>query len=174
MDWSELIFSSGVVGAIVSWIGAIVSFFSILYIEKQKKAIRQEIESYKTKLKKSEFLFQEEIEAASQFVSLRRSILPTYRYPGMLWDEACEDFASDFADVEKKLERYLAAHGAVLTQPVFDRLSDAIQITSEGRFEIYHYGEVSSDGRKRAEKVMDELKALENELRAGIRSQLST
>ena len=42
--------------------------FADRYVEQLKPEIQQEIESYKTKLKKSEFLFQKELEAASQFI----------------------------------------------------------------------------------------------------------
>ena len=59
------------------------------------------LESYKTKLRKSEFLFQKEFEAASEFLSLRRRLIPRYRFREMEWADACEDFALDFGKVEK-------------------------------------------------------------------------
>ena len=153
-----------------NWIGKLLAQ---RYVEKLKQEIHQEIESYKTKLKKSEFLFKEEFEATSQFISLHRSILPTYRHPDMEWGEACEEFASNFADVEEKLERYLAAHGAALIQPVLNRLTDAITKCSVGKFEVRRFDDVSTKGIEIAEKVMRELGVVEEELRDGLRSQSS-
>ena len=157
--------------ALSNWIGKLLAK---RYVEKLKQEIHQEIESYKTKLKKSEFLFKEEFEATSQFISLHRSILPTYRHPDMEWGEACEDFASNFADVEEKLERYLAAHGAALIQPVLNRLTNAITKCSVGKFEVRQFDDVSTKGIEIAEEVMRELEVVENELRDGLRSQSST
>ena len=181
MDWSDsisvaatFIFALGSGGAIVlalsNWIGKL---FAKRYVEKLKQEIHQEIESYKTKLKKSEFLFKEEFEATSQFMSLHRSILPTYRHPDMDWGDACEDFASNFADVEEKLERYLAAHGAALIQPVLNLLTDAIAKCSEGKFEVKQFDDVSPKGIEIANKVMGELGVVEKKLRDGLRSQSS-
>src|ERR1700760_2789274 len=70
------------------------------------------LERYKTKLRKSEFLFQKEFEAASEFLSLRRRLMPRYRFREMDWGDVCEDFALDFEKVEKALTAYMATHGA--------------------------------------------------------------
>jgi glutathione S-transferase len=71
-------------------------------VEKLKHEIQQELETHKTRLRKSEFLFQKEFEAASAlaFMALRRSLILKYRFPEMDWHDACEDFAGDFDKVE--------------------------------------------------------------------------
>lgn len=184
MNWGELltivaafVVSLGGGGAIVlglsSWIGKILAD---RFVEKLKHEIQQELESYKTKLKKSEFLFQREFEAASQFIALRRGLMPRYRFPDMDWNDACEDFASDFDKVEKKLEQYMATYGAALKQETLDRLSSAIEQVAAGKFEVS--GElkdnVTRQGIDIADKVMASLEEVEKELRAAVWSQSST
>ena len=181
MNWSELvtiaaafIVSLGGGGAIVfglsNWIGRILAD---RYVEKLKHEIHQEIESYKTKLKKSEFLFQKEFEAASQFISLRRDLLPRYRFPDMDWQDACEDFADKFDLVEKELNRYMATHGAALKQQPLDRLAGTIAEAAEGKFEVSR-DSVSTQGLDIAGKIIKELEEVEKELREAVWSQSST
>jgi hypothetical protein len=171
------ILSLGGGGAIVlglsNWIGRILGD---RYVEKVKHELEEEIESYKTQLRKSEFLFQKEFEAASQFLSLRRRLWPRYRFPEMDWHEACEDFASNFENVEKELEGYMATHGAALNQKALDRLSNALEQTASGKFEVSgDTGDtVSGEGIDIADKVMDELRAIEKELHEAVWSQSST
>lgn len=181
MNWAEIttfvaafIISLGGGGAIVlglsNWIGRILAD---RYVEKLKQEIQQEIESHKTRLRKSEFLFQKEFDAASSFITLRRSLMPKYRFPEMEWHDACEDFAGDFVKIEKELERYTAAHGAALNQKALDRLSSAIAQTSSGKFEVSR-DKVSRTGIDIAGQVMDELEQVEKELREAVWSQSST
>ena len=181
MNWSELvtiaatfIVSLGGGGAIVfglsNWIGRILAD---RYVEKLKHEIQQEIESYKTKLKKSEFLFQKEFEAASQFISLRRGLLPKYRVCDMDLEDAYEDFAVKLDLVEKELNRYMATHGAALKQQPLDRLAGAIAEAASGKFEVSRDG-VSTQGLNTAGKVIKELEGIEKELREAVWSQSST
>lgn len=112
MSWNDLgtiaitfLASLGGVGAIVfglsNWIGKI---FADKYLERAKHEIQRDVESYKTQLKKSEFLYQKEFEAASQFIAMRRSLLPPYRFREMIWDEACEEFADNFSVAKESLD----------------------------------------------------------------------
>lgn len=178
MTWPELgtlvasiIVSLGGGGAIVlglsNWIGRMLAD---RYVEKLKHEIQQDLETYKTRLRKSEFLFQKEFEAASGFITLRRSLMPKYRFPEMEWHDACEDFAGDFGKVEKKLEQYLATHGAALNDETLERLSGAIDQVSAGKFKV-SCEDVSLEGIKIAGKVMDELEEVEKQLHAAVRSQ---
>ena len=168
MNWSELvtiaaafIVSLGGGGAIVlDYPTGSAGFSPTGMVEKLKHEIHQEIESYKTKLKKSEFLFQKEFEAASQFISLCRGLLPKYRFPDMDWEDACADFAGKFALVEEELNRYMATHGAALKQQPLDRLAGAIAEAASGKFEVSRDG-VSTQGLDTARKVIKELEEVE-------------
>jgi transcription antitermination factor NusG len=181
MSWSEIAATAAAIiaglgggGAIVlglsNWIGRLLAE---RYVEKLKHEIQQEMESYKTKLKKSEFLFQKEFEAASQFVALRRRFYPQYRFPEMEWDDACEDFASNFKGVEKALESYLAEHGAALSKKTLDQISHAIAEAGAGKFEV-RGDTVSVEGVKTADRVLEVLEKVEDELREAVRSQSTT
>ena len=181
MDWNELtsiaatvILSLGGGAAIIlgfsNWIGKILG---ALYVERVKNEIHQEIESYKTKLKKSEFLFQKEFEAASRFISLRRDLLPEYSFPDMEWDSTRREFALNFAIVEEKLEKYVATHGAALQQRPLDRLSSAIGAAAEWKFEVSREF-VSQEAIEIAGMVIERLEKVENELREAVWSQSST
>ena len=83
-------------------------------LESLRNHLVQDTESYKIKLKKSEFIFQKEFEAASTFVALKRSFMPAFNSPDKDWSEACDDIAKDFHKIEQKLNTYLATYGAVL------------------------------------------------------------
>jgi hypothetical protein len=105
-------------------------------LESLRNRLTQDTESYKIKLKKSEFLFQKEYEAASEFVALKRSFLPTYRHPGMDWYEACNEIAHDFHKIETALGAYLSKHGAVLKPEVKELLSYSKGVAAESKFDI--------------------------------------
>jgi hypothetical protein len=143
------------------------------YVEKVKHELQQEIESHKTRLKKSEFLFQKEFEAASEFVALRRRFFPKYRFRDMDWGDACEDFAYDFEKVEAALDAYIAEHGAALSKKVLDQISDALSEAGAGKFEVRR-DEVSSAGVKAAGKVLEALEKIEHELRETVWAQSGT
>lgn len=170
---ATIIVSLGGGGAIVlglsNWIG---NLLANRYVERLKHEIQQEIESYKTKLKKSEFLFQKEFEAASQFASLRRSLLPGYWFPDMDWYDACEAFARKFEEVEKELERYLATHGIALSQEALDCLSSAIALAASGKFEVSS-DEVPGEWIDAAGKVVKKLEEVEKKLRDAVWVQSS-
>jgi hypothetical protein len=171
---ASLIVSLGGGGAIV--LGLSNYFGRILadkYVEQLKHEIQQELESYKTKLRKSEFRFQKEFEAASQFLSLRRRLWPVYAFPEMDWGDACEAFARNFEKVEKELEGYMATHGAALNGKALERLSNAIEQTASGKFEVTR-DSVTGAGVDIAGKVMEELQAVEKELHEAVWSQSST
>ena len=44
------------------------------------------LEAHKLRLKKSEMLFEKELEAAKTFFALRKKIRPEYSHPDMDWD----------------------------------------------------------------------------------------
>jgi hypothetical protein len=71
--------------------------------EKLKGELAKETETHKLILKKREILFQKEIEAASAFIALHRTIEPKYNHPDMDWDEAMADVAKDFRKVAAQI-----------------------------------------------------------------------
>ena len=157
----------GIVLGFSKWIGELLAN---RYVERVKHELQQEIESYRTKLKKSEFLFQKEFEAASEFSNLRLRLLPRMHHPDEQWSEAVDRFGRDLESVEVEIARFLSAHGAALQGPVLD-LVRKVHIEAEyGKFEFDEFG----PARSIAQRVLDQLEGIETELRSAVWSQSST
>ncbi|MEA3404506.1 MAG: hypothetical protein U9R28_02065 [Pseudomonadota bacterium] len=142
-------------------------------LESLRSRLTQDTESYKIKLKKSEFLFQKEFEAASEFVALKRSFLPTYSHPDMDWYEACDQMAHDLHKIEMTLGAYLSKHGAVLKSEVKELLSLSIGIAGENGFEITD-PDVPSHVNKAVDELYKNLEKAEESLLQQVHSQSST
>lgn len=142
-------------------------------LESLRSRLTQDTESYKIKLRKSEFIFQKEYEAASEFVALKRSFLPTYSHPDMDWHEACDEIAHAFHEIEIALGAYLSKHGAVLKPEVKELLSHAIGVAGENKFEVTSL-EVPSSANKAASELYEKLEKAEECLLAQVHSQSST
>jgi len=159
-----------IVGGFAHWLG---NLWAKRLIQDEKAKLDLEIESHKVKLRKSEFLFEKEYEAASKFVALLRSILPRYSYPDMDWYEACDHIAHDFGKIEHKINDYLATHGAVLPDTVVDLLVTAMGIAGETQFEITG-PEVPTSANKAANTLYEKLHEAEQKLLEKLRGQIST
>lgn len=105
-------------------------------LELIKSSLTRDVESYKIKLKKSEFIFEKQYEAASELVALIREFLPPLLHQDMDWDEACDEIARDFESISEKLERYLSRHGAILDDTPKNLLSQVIGIASYHKFDV--------------------------------------
>lgn len=188
MNLSELVTIAALVMASLVGGGSIVLGFSrwigrILadrYLERVKHDFRQEVESYKTKLQKSEFLFQKEFEAASQFIALYHRLIPSSQNPYVVSIGPAEAVAHKLSDVEKELEQYRRVHGAALQQEVLDRLAETIEKAGSGKHaaddpQSEQPGILDYSYRLDiAGRVMGELEAIKNELWKKVWSQSST
>jgi hypothetical protein len=105
-------------------------------LEDLKTRYLQDTEKYKTSLKKSEFIFEKEYQAASEFVALLWSIHPTSEHQDMDWDEACDQIAFSFDKHETTLRRFLAKHGAVLSKETRNLLGRCISLAADGKFRV--------------------------------------
>ena len=130
-------------------------------------------ESYKVQLKKSEFIFEKEYEAASQFVSLNKSFLPSYSHPGMDRYEVCDHLAHNSARIEGELAEYFAKHGAILSSEVKQLITYAEEIAGESQYEFIG-PEVPKNANTAADKLLIKLDEIERLLVAQVRSQTST
>lgn len=141
-------------------------------LERVKTELVHEVESYKVKLKKSEFLFQKEFEAASAFATIFRSMHPGFNHPYMDWYEACDEIAQCFSSIEKKLEKYFSEYAAVLTEEERKLLIDAISDAGYSKFEVID-GKVSAESNHAADVLYKKLISLEGKLIARVRNQAS-
>jgi hypothetical protein len=141
-------------------------------LERLRNSFIQDTESYKIKLKKSEFLFEKEFAAASEFVAFVERILPRRHYPEMEWSDACDWIAMDFEKIEQRLDDYLASHGAVLSKEVIDHIGKCRNTADEGKFDV-RGGEVGSDANKAANELYDELQKAKEMLLSQVHTQIS-
>ena len=159
-----------IVGAFTKWLG---DLWAKRLIQNEKKKLDEEMESYKIKLKKSEFIFEKEYEATSEFVALLRGILPRHSYPNMDWYEACDHIASSFGKIEHILNEYLAKHGAVLTDDIVDLLEESLGIVGEGQFEVIA-PDIPTSANDKANQLYEKLHSAEAKLLVKLRGQVST
>lgn len=143
-------------------------------VEKVKAELQAELERQKTKLRKSEFIFQKEFEAASAFMALRRKIIPDYSHPDMDFHEACEKMASDFGKVARQLTEFVSIHGAALNKRSLELLNASQVLAETNQFELAHEGAhytPNSTAIKAAEELWDNLKNIETSLVEAVHSQ---
>jgi hypothetical protein len=158
-----------ITGGFAHWLG---NLWAERLIQNEKAKLDNEIESHKVRLKKSEFIFEKEYEAASEFVAILRGILPRHAYPDMDWYEACDRIASNFGKVEHILNDYLSRHGAVLTDDTVDLLIESLAITGEGKFEVMQ-NEIPKSANKSANELYEKLHEVESKLLVQLRGQVT-
>jgi hypothetical protein len=137
-----------------------------------RNSLTQETERYKIKLKKSEFIFQKEFEAASEFVAMLREISPSHSRPLMDFDGACDDIAQDFHKIEVALGIFLSRNGAVLQRDAKEAIYLCIAIAGETKFEITS-PDVPRVANQAAGELYNKLQEVEQYLLNQVHSQAS-
>lgn len=148
-------------------------------IERLRNELSRDGESHKMRLKKSEFLFGKEFEAATAFVTLHRGFGPRFSRPNMEWDDACNQIADRFEEIENRLETFLTVHGAILLSVDRDAVHAAIAIAGQGKFDVIQNSDpMNSDHgpqiREEAGKLWNALRDVEARLLEQVRGQSST
>jgi hypothetical protein len=151
---------------------AIVDFKSesTTTLEILKSGFQKELESYRTKLSKSEFIFEKEYEATSELCTLIHGIVPDRDWPDEDWNEACEKIAHDFSDIGKRLKCFLSKHSAILSTRARCLVENAHQLTLDG---IFNIGD-GMNGVDEAKELMKKLWDAETLMISNVRSQSST
>jgi len=142
-------------------------------LESLRNRLVKETESYKLKLKKSELIFEKELEAASRFVALRRSFMPTYSHPGKDWCEACDEIAQNFENIAEELNAYLAEFGAVLQKKAQSLINSCETKASVNQFEA-DGANVSIEANRAADELYTKLQDAERALLEQVHSQSTT
>ena len=180
----EFLTTIGGVGVVVfglsSWLGKIwaerigeeLKASNTKELEHVKANLVQDLESYKVQLKKSEFLFQKEFEAASAFSALIQSVHPGFNHPMMDWYEACDEIAQNFGKIEIRLGDFLAKFGAVLTDAERKILTGAISDAGYGKFDVIE-GQDNPDANTNAGELYNNLLLLEKQMIGRVRGQSS-
>jgi len=139
-------------------------------LEELKSRFVRETEKYKVQLKKSEFLFEKEYVAGSELVALILDMTSVDIHPDVEYDDLCDYIAFFFEANEKKLDQFLAKHGAVLKDDVKEMISRCRTIAGLGKCDITS-PEVPRSANKAADELYKLLKQAEKELIGRIHSQ---
>lgn len=159
-----------IIAGFAHWLG---NLWAKRLIQNEKSKLDLEIESYKVKLKKSEFIFEKQYEAASELTAMIRKFLPPLRYPEMEWGDACDEIAQDFESIIVELERFLSTHGAILDKETRNLLSNSIGLASQAKFDV-DGGEVSHQANSAANDVYNKLVKAEENLIKEVQGQIGT
>jgi len=149
--------------------------------EKELEALRNDfdkkMESYKVKLKKSEFIFQKEYEATSEFFTLLMRAIPDKRYLDQDWIEHLEDVVYASRILEKEIIDYLSKHSAVLEKKTQELLSKCLVILSDSKFEVAqmknHEDEIKTETLISAEELLNNFKKIKENLYNKVHRQAS-
>jgi len=170
-----------IVFALSSWLGKVwatrimdeerASYASTL--EELKNKLNQDTESYKIKLKKSEFIFQKEFEAASRMVAIKQSLLPEHHSAGMDWDDVDVDIANQFPRIEKDLKQFLGVHGAILSEKTKRLVEESIYLSGSNKHYV-NVGDPSHEAIIAARNVYENIDRCEGLLIEKVHSQSVT
>lgn len=127
------------------------------------RLLKPRMEAHALKLRRGELLFEKQFEAACTLMALLRQFQPNFHHPTMSWQDACDEIACDFANIDTALGNYLARHAAALPDGVKALLGEAIGLTREHRFKISG-PEVPTSANKAAAVLYDKLWKAEAEL----------
>lgn len=103
-------------------------------LSKIQGTIDIKIEIERLKSKNTELYFQKQLEAMKELYKLRSKILPNYRMPDMEWDDACQDIANNFKEIEEDIENYTIEYFSVLSNDIINKLDNAKHSAAEGKF----------------------------------------
>lgn len=141
-------------------------------LEELRSKFLRETESYRVQLKKSEFLFQKQFEAACAVVALKRRILPRHSHPFMEWHDACEQIAHSFEKIEMWLGDFLECHAAVLPKEVTSLIVSCIADVGTYKFEA-RSDDVSYEAIEAAKQLYETLEKVEQNLISLVHDQTS-
>ncbi len=102
-------------------------------IENIKNALLQETESHKIKLKKSEFIFEKQFEAATELNILVNEIQPNSNHPDMEYCDYLEIVAGNCSKIQNLIRVFLLKNNTALDSEVSTLLERAIILAERGR-----------------------------------------
>ncbi|MDB5430304.1 MAG: hypothetical protein JWP35_1420 [Caulobacter sp.] len=140
-------------------------------LERVRNTLTRDVESYKVKLKKSEFLFEREFLAASGFMKLYGDFAPQKSHPDMDWDDAMDMIANNAHFTEQKLDAFMREHGAALNKDDREKLSSAVNMANDLALEMG--GCPPAQVNEEASKLYHALEDLRDSLIARVRDQSS-
>ena len=142
-------------------------------LEKLRSSLTRDVEQYRVQLKKSEFWFQKQYEAASSLSKIRIQFTPAITHPEMDILEAREWVAKLFPSMETSLDEYFSRHAAVLTEGMKKDLWEASNLASHNKFGV-SANKVSDEAAEAAGKAYDLIMKAEAEVIEMLKAQVTT
>ena len=140
-------------------------------LERLKAELGRETETYKLRLKKQEVMFSKELEAASKFMALRRTIDPKRTDPEMDWGDVQRHVAHAFSGDETKLEAYLVEYAVAMPAETFAKIQGCITEAAAKKFECEPGEYPSVSLGKAIDAWLEELAAIESDLLTVVRDR---
>lgn len=187
IEWIQVIGSAVVSTTVVSSIATVVSGWLIKtgaerFMERVKSDYAQQlevlrnqltldVESFKMKLMKSEFIFKKKYEALTALFTMNRNLQPGIMNPDMEWNDACDEIAREFPDIESRIESYLKEHGAVVDKNIRDLLFKAIILAGQNKFDVQGSYDVPRSANQAANDLWNLLHEAEVLLELDLKNQ---
>jgi len=103
-------------------------------LERFKGDLSRDLEQHKVKLKKSEFLFQKEFDAASELVAYHEEMMPPALHPDMHMDDVFLHIFDTSEDTELWIKSFVTRNGVVMPKEVRSNMIMASRIAGECKF----------------------------------------
>ena len=139
---------------------------------------KKQLEDHKFRLKNSETVFKYKLNASKSLYKILHDILPKNPYPGMEWDDACEEIASSFSKHQVALNEFLCEYQSTLSFEILKRVRKATVACADGNYEFYWdqqiQNEVCTDSAKeKANELYEALQVAVEMLREEVHEMIS-
>ncbi len=140
-------------------------------LERLKGDLAKEVETHKLSLRRTEILFERQIDACNNFIALHENLKPTFR-PGMDSYDAVVEFSGRLGIAEDLLRTFKLQHSSIIDEQVCTLLEEAIVLADEHKFDEimqsqsskFHYFEPSDDTLNAGGEVMKKMSNIEQAL----------
>lgn len=143
-----------------------------LGLEHLRSHLLKDTENYRVRLKKSEILFEKELDSASRFLYLNRKIQPVAIDDILQRDmEACGKLKNRVSEIESMLSTFMDEFGAIINQQV----KESIRYTLKQCTDLIEREDLGDSwAEKDIHDVYKQLNTIQADLISAIRSQTTT
>ena len=138
-------------------------------LEEIKKELLKETDTYRIKLKKSEFIFEKEFIATSEFILLYNKLYPRHYKPEMEYDDLINHITGCFSNIETQLKEYIENHGAVLSEEIIALIYSTLSSAGEGQHLL-----LPDEEYEAADVIYENYLKIRKLLKENINSQIAT
>ena len=166
-DWFSAVMGfiggTAAVGAAFTWAAQkLLGYFADKRLKAWQNELDHSLENARASLRREEYLYDHQMNAARDYLKLYNDIMPSRRHPDMDFSEALDDLAASMGTIEPKLTNFMNEHQAVLPVNVSTQVWKVINLANEATYETHYVSDGTSQNleqqhEKVVEKVWDEL-----------------